>query len=262
MRFKSLFSRACTSFATVAIFFAGAPTVWGATVTVNNASGAPGQTINVTVTLQPGSGENVAGTQNDFFFDTAIFTVAATSEGKPDCIVNEDINKKIDGSLTFGFGFLKKGSGDPEGTACAPASETCNGVRAIVLSTDNVDVISQPLLYTCKVTAKAGAALGDYTLTNEKVILSDPAGQRIGTALAGNGTITLGQGGGTACACDCDGNGRVSGGEITRCVNVLGRVAELSTCTAADSNKDSNVSGGDITRGVAALGAGTACQKF
>lgn len=245
----------------MAALLSAAPNAFGATVKVNDAAGGAGQTIDVSVTLQPETGESVAGTQNDFFFDTNVFTVAATGEGKPDCSVNPEINKRIDGSLTFGFGFLKKGSGESEGVACNATTETCNGVRAIVLSTDNVDPISLPLLYTCKVTIKPGTAVGEYPLANEKVILSDPAGQRLGSVVVQGGTVTV-QGGGTTCACDCNGDGRVTGGEITRCVNILGRVAELSTCTAADSNKDGNVSGGDITRGVNALGAGTSCVKF
>ena len=65
-----------------------------------------------------------------------------------------------------------------------------------------------------------------------------------------------------ACACDCDGNMRVTGGEITRCVNILGRLVDLDTCPAADSDKNGTVTGSDITRGVAALGAGLECTKF
>jgi len=65
-----------------------------------------------------------------------------------------------------------------------------------------------------------------------------------------------------ACACDCNLDMRVTGGEITRCVNILGQLAELSSCPPADSNKDGRVTGGDITRGVTALGAGMDCEKF
>jgi len=259
MSFEVLYKRARIVVAVSVLLLAGAQ-AQGGTIQIKDATGAPGQTIDVTVELTPSGGESVAGTQNDFFYDAAIFSIAPNNEGKPDCIVNDAINKKIDGSLTFGFGFLKKAGSSV--AACDASADTCNGVRAIVLSTDNVDAITLPLLYTCKVKAAAGAALGPYTLSNENVILSDPQGQRVAGPIAGGGTITLGEGGGTACACDCNKDGRVSGGEVTRCVNILGALAELSTCTAADSNKDTRVTGGDITRGVAALGAGTSCQKF
>lgn len=76
-----------------------------------------------------------------------------------------------------------------------------------------------------------------------------------------DGTVTVQPATG-ACACDCDGNMRVSGGEITRCVNILGGLAELSSCPPADSDHNGRVTGSDITRGVTALGAGLECMKF
>lgn len=257
---KSLTPRMAVVTGVFLLVLAGGLSAWGGTITINDASGTRNQTVDVEVSLQPGNGESIAGTQNDFFFDPAIFTIAATGEGKPDCAVNEAINKKIDNSLTLGFGFLLK-SGEAEAVACNPSTETCNGVRAIVLSTDNVDPITLPLLYTCKVTIKADAPDGEYSLTNEKVILSDPQGQRLGEQIAQAGKITVQQGG-NDCACDCNSDGRVTGGEITRCVNILGGLVELSTCPAADSDKNTRVTGSDITRGVAALGAGTACVRF
>jgi hypothetical protein len=226
-----------------------------ATVQVATVNGAPGATVQLQVSLQKGESEVVAGTQNDFYYNPAVLSVPKTDENKPQCLVNPDINKKIDGMLDFGFGFLK------DGQACNPNTETCNGVRAIVLATDNVDPISLSLLYTCSVKIADGAALGDQTITNESpgVVLSTPEGVRLAEQLGQNGIVRIGQGGGQACACDCDANHRTTGTEITRCVLVLGNTLALDQCVAADSDKSGRVTGTDITRGVLAVGLGSNC---
>lgn len=225
------------------------------TVQVATVNGAPGSSVQLQVTLQKGESEIIAGTQNDFSYDPAVLSVPKTAEGKPQCTVNPDLNKKIDGMLDFGFGFLK------DGQACNPDTDTCNGVRAIVLASDNVDPITLPLLYSCTVNIAAGAPLGDQTITNQSssVFLSTPEGTRLAEQVGANGIVRIAQGGGGACACDCDANHRTTGTEITRCVLVLGGTLALEQCAAADSDKNGRVTGTDVTRGVLAVGLGSNC---
>ena len=225
-----------------------------ATVQVATVNGAPGSTVELQVSLQQGASEVIAGTQNDFYYDPAVLSVPKTSEGKPQCVVKAP-DKLIDGKDDFGFGFLK------DGQACNPDTDTCNGVRAIVLATDNVAPITQALLYTCTVKIADGAPMGDQTIRNESptVYLSTPEGTRLAEQLGQNGVVHVAQGGGQACACDCNSDHRTTGTEITKCVLVLGSTLALSECPAADSDKNERVSGTDITRGVLALGAGTNC---
>jgi hypothetical protein len=77
----------------------------------------------------------VAGTQNDINFPREA-QIAATDNDTPDCAVNPDIGKEA-----TGFVFLPHG--------CTPGVD-CTGVRALVLSTSNVDPIPDgSVLYTC-----------------------------------------------------------------------------------------------------------------
>jgi MYXO-CTERM domain-containing protein len=144
-------------------------------ITVGNATGDPGATVSVSVTLSSGTAM-VAGTQNDIAFSAPI-AVAAKANGKPDCAVNPDIGK---GATSFAF--------RPNGCT----GTACTSVRALVLATDNVDPIPDgSVMYTCNVAIAADAAGGDYTLAITGVILSDPNGAQIPGATGNNGTVTV-----------------------------------------------------------------------
>jgi len=150
------------------------------TITIGNAGGAAGQQVTVSVTLTTTT--PVAGTQNDISFAAPLSVAAKAANGKPDCKVNGDIDK---GATSFAF--------RPNG--CSGAA--CTSIRALVLSTDNVDAIpTGSVLYTCNVNIAADAANGDAPLTISGVILSDPAGNQVAGATGVSGTVTVVGGGG------------------------------------------------------------------
>src|SRR5262245_2445303 len=92
---------------------------------VGSASGDAGGTTTFDVTLTTG-GMMIAGTQNDITFQPGA-VVAAKANGKPNCTVNEAIDKA---QTTFAF--------QPPG--CTGAA--CTGIRALVLSFENTTAIA------------------------------------------------------------------------------------------------------------------------
>ncbi|MEO8602385.1 MAG: hypothetical protein ABI629_07410 [bacterium] len=159
---------------------AGSVTVSGgpgaaATIVVGNGTGNAGETILVSTSLETGS--EVAGTENVISF-VAPLSIAAKANGKPDCTVNEDIDK---GATAFAF--------QPSG--CTGAA--CTAVKALVLSLDNVAPIpNDSVMYTCKVNIAEGAADGEYPLTCSAPGASDPAGVSLDAACQ-NGKVTVGE---------------------------------------------------------------------
>lgn len=141
------------------------------------ATGAPGETVDVSVSLST-EGSQVAGTENVLGFNPTDVAVAAkTTNSRPDCAVNEAINK---GGTAFAF--------QPSG--CSGLA--CTGVKALVLALDNVDPIPDgSVLYTCKVAIAADAENGDYPLECSAPGASDPAGGAL-IAACTSGTITVG----------------------------------------------------------------------
>jgi Cohesin domain len=168
----------------------GALALYGATamaqtpqVVAGSASGAPGSQVSLSVTLNA-SGAMVAGTQNDLTFDPTNTPINAKSNGKPDCAVNDAINK---GGTTFGF--LPPGCGGTSGV-------TCTGVRALVFALDNTDVIPDgSVLYTCNVNIPSTAAGGNYPVTVSGVVLSDSNGNPISGGAGVDGQVTVTGGG-------------------------------------------------------------------
>jgi hypothetical protein len=136
-------------------------------VDVGSASGAPGEQVTFDVTLTT-AGELVAGVQADIAFDSLNTPLAATGTGRPDCMVNPDIDKS---ATAFAF--------QPPG--CSGSS--CTAFRALVLSFSNVDPIPDgSVLYTCNVDISPGAAAGSYPLAVSNVGMSTPDGQAIASA--------------------------------------------------------------------------------
>lgn len=141
----------------------------GATVeiVVGSASGSPGDTVQVEVTLSTG-GNEVAGTQNDITFgaDSGI-RVAALGNGRPDCTVNPDINKT---GTQFAF----------QPPNCT--GDACTGIRAIVINFGDLSPIEDgSLLYTCNVVIDEEAAAGAKLLENTNAGASDPSGAELPT---------------------------------------------------------------------------------
>jgi MYXO-CTERM domain-containing protein len=158
----------------VAVTAAGASLLLAASVqaveiSIGEATGDPGTTVAVDVTLAT-EGSEVAGTQNDITFGDATsgIQIAARSNGRPDCAVNPDIEK---GGTSFAF--------QPSGCT---AGTDCTGARALVLALDNVDPIPDgSVLYTCQIAIAASASAGEKTLSNTNTGASDPDGGALTT---------------------------------------------------------------------------------
>jgi MYXO-CTERM domain-containing protein len=151
------------------------------TVQVGTVSAQAGTTAELPVTLSTG-GDDVAGTENVITFDSDA-PIAARANGRPDCTVNPDIDKT---ATAFAY--------QPPGCT---AGTDCTAVKAVVLSTANVDPIPDgSVLYTCNVAVAAGAT-GELLETCSEPGASDPEGQSLDSACSGGG-ITIGGGGPTA----------------------------------------------------------------
>jgi hypothetical protein len=148
-----------------------------ASLEVGSATGTPGDSVQFDVTLHAG-GQPVAGTQNDLLFDPKV-PVAARDNGRPDCAVNADIDKNA-----TGFNFIPAG--------CQPGIG-CKGMRAIVIATDNTDVIPDgAVLYTCHLTIPSDVASGSYPLIAANSGASDPLGNPLPIASTNGAIVVLG----------------------------------------------------------------------
>ncbi|HSP96128.1 MAG TPA: hypothetical protein VL049_02635 [Candidatus Dormibacteraeota bacterium] len=157
----------------------GGPPPGGTVVGIGTATGNAGDTVGVDVSLTTDA--SIAGTQNDIAFAAPI-AIAAKANGKPNCAVNEAIDK---GGTSFAF--------QPSGCT---AGTDCTGVRALVLALDNVAPIpTGSVLYTCQVAIAGGATSGDQPLTCSNSGASDPDGNAV-TATCTNGKVTVSTGGG------------------------------------------------------------------
>lgn len=134
-------------------------------IVVDSVSAAPGEKIPVSVRLRAG-GATVAGTQNDLEFDGVAVRVVANANGRPDCLVNPDIDKP-----STGFAFQPPGCSGSE----------CTAVRALVLSFATVDPIPDgATLYTCTVSVSEDATpFVEHPLGIAGVMMSDPSGQPV-----------------------------------------------------------------------------------
>lgn len=137
-------------------------------------TGLPGQQTTLTVSLRT-AGRQVAATQSDLSFDSNT-PIAVLPSGKPDCAPNPAINK---GGTTFLF----------EPVGCVPDA-TCDSVRALVVSFDNLDLIPDgAVLYTCNVQIGNNTPPGAYAVT---IVASgsDPTGGEL-TAAASGGYVVV-----------------------------------------------------------------------
>jgi hypothetical protein len=149
----------------VASVFAFAAPARAVRLEVGYAEALPGDEVTIAVTLS-GDGEDVAGTQNDIWFD-ADAPIAATAELVPDCRVNQAIDKE---ASVFAY----------QPPRCA-LGETCRGARALILSLFNIDPIPDGLLYTCQVALPAGAEAAPHFLHCAEPGASTPSGEALET---------------------------------------------------------------------------------
>src|SRR5262249_6795746 len=127
----------------------------GPLLTLTDAVAAPGDHVTIAARLST-AGQPIAGIQNDITYSTQA-PIAAKADGTPDCTVNPDIHKE---ATAFRF--------------------TIEGLRAVVLSFENVDPIADgAVLYRCRVDVSAQATYSSYPLDVSNVIFSDPLGQRV-----------------------------------------------------------------------------------
>jgi len=142
---------------------------------VGSASGGRGETLTVEVALDPRR-HLVAGVQLDIDFSAEV-RIAATAAERPDCAVDAALDNKL---LASAF--------TPAGCSAAE----CVGVRALVLSLDNVDPISARRLFSCRVAVAADAAAGLHPLRVSSAGASDPDGNAIITAGIDGGVTVRG----------------------------------------------------------------------
>jgi hypothetical protein len=146
-----------------------------ASIVLGDVTGPPGDRVTVTATLH--TAVAIAGTQNDIgFFVGAV--IAAGPNGRPDCAANPAINKP---ATSFAF--------RPNG--CTPGRD-CTSIRALVLSTDNVDPIEDAaVLYSCTVSIGDATPPGSYPLALSGAIASDPNGSQVPFSSADGAVIVI-----------------------------------------------------------------------
>jgi hypothetical protein len=206
-------------------------------ITVASVFAGAGQRIAVPVRLDvlDPSGAGVAGTQNDIGFDPQT-AIAGTAEATPDCTVDSAIDKN---GTTFQF----------LPNDCTPAVD-CTGVRAFVLSLDNVDPIPDgAALYECAVQVDADAEPGTHVLRNRNAAAADAAGADLATA-AHDGAVTV------VCAGDCNGDGLVGISELLRGVNISLANSALDSCPLFDLDRSGDVAISEIILAVGSALAG------
>jgi len=157
-----------------------AATAHAVSIDVGSATGGPGQTVTVEVTLNS-MGQEVAGAGATVSFESSTPIVS--------CKVNPDLNRELSG---FSF--------HPED--CTPGVD-CGSVTAIILGLTTAPIPDGAVLYTCKAQIAADAVAGSYALTIDGVSAADDQEQPL-DAVGTDGSIMVtedqgGGGGGGGC---------------------------------------------------------------
>jgi hypothetical protein len=209
-----------------------------AKVVVGSASGEPGDTVQIGVTLSlldPNAA--IVGVQVDVGFDPAA-PIAAKPNEQPDCTVHPAIGLDVP---IFAF--------TPAGCT---AGDDCTGLHALVIATDNtVPFPDGAALFTCAVAIGAETAAGSYPLTAGETLGGDADGMPV--PLGGvDGAITVEEPPPPppACAGDCDGSGEVSINELLLGVNIVVNGTPLDECTAMDTNGDGVITVNELIQAV------------
>jgi len=143
--------------------------------TVGNVSGAPGDVVPVSVTMDDG-GASVVGIQLDLGWDPAT-PVAATPSMAPDCAVNPAIHKD---QTAFAF--------EPFG--CTPGVD-CTAVRALVISfVDPSPIPDGSVLVTCNLAVTADAPGGLHPLPGTNCAATDAGATSLPTTCT-DGSVTV-----------------------------------------------------------------------
>lgn len=188
-------------------------------VDLSNGVGRPGGMACVAATFTA-NGAEVARVTNEIGVDAGVFTIGS-------CTINPliGVNTTADKQLSH--------------NAVGPGMEQVDVFG-------NMNVIPDGLLHTCTLAIDVGAGVGAHSLSNTPQA-ADPGGNPIAGVGGVAGQIFV-----TTCTGDCNGNGRVTIGEVIKCVNLfLGqpfcnpRNASLS-CPVADANLSGVVSIGEV----------------
>jgi hypothetical protein len=173
----------------------------------------------------------VAAVQVDITFDAST-PVDHRTNGRPDCLVNPQINK--DGtSFTF----------QPVG--CTPAVD-CTSIRAVVIALDNSTPIADgATLFTCSASIARTAAIGSHLLFCTAPQASDPGGEPLLVTCSGGAILVT-----KPCPGDCDGNGAVTIDELITGVNIALGITPLSQCPALDANFNFALTVDELVRAV------------
>lgn len=142
---------------------------------VGSASGRPGDTVPISVTLDT-RGRAIAGVQLDIVFGDGI-RIAATATGRVDCTKDPALDNK---NVVSAF----------QPTGCGDAA--CEAARFLVLSIDNVEPIAVSRLFTCRVLVEDGAAPGRHPLRAVNAGAGDPDGNPVNVVGVEGGVTVLG----------------------------------------------------------------------
>src|SRR5204863_9210923 len=138
--------------------------------------GSPGELVSFSARFFAEDAD-VGSEQSDIGFDAVNAPIAMLANGTPDCAINPDLSKQPS------FTFVRFPA--CHGTACPCTGTACTAVRAAVFS------LASPIgplpdgatLYTCHVRIAPTASAGQYVLTQDNIVISDPLGLPISGAL-------------------------------------------------------------------------------
>jgi parallel beta-helix repeat protein len=194
-------------------------------INIGNAVGAPGDSVQVTVSLDV-SGASVAATVNDISFSAQALALDPTT-----CRVNSTIGKSINASVLS-------------------SDATSTTVRVLVQSSQNTAPIPSGPLYTCAFRIAAAALPGTYRLDNVLALVTTSDGATITGVPGANGAVSVSLIG-HACSGDCDGDGTITIDELIVGVNIALGNRPVDDCLSLDPNGDGMVT---INELIAAVG--------
>jgi hypothetical protein len=149
------------------------------------ATGHPGEQVSFSATFDA-QGADVAAVQSAITFDSFNVPIAPFSNGKPDCTLNPSVT----GQPSFVF---QKFAGC-HAPNCACTGNTCTAIQAAVyppLLFPPPPLPDGAVLYTCRVNIASNAAPGEYPLTQNNVVMSDPLGLPISNVGGSDGGIVV-----------------------------------------------------------------------
>lgn len=167
--------------ATIFVAASGAQVALARTIEVGSATGSPGWVVPLQVSLSGSAG--TVGTENQIAFVPSQYRIRAKADGSPDCAINPSINK-----ANSAFGFLPFGC----------INDECDQVRAIVISTDNVQVLPDGVLFTCQLQIGLTTPPNTYQIFNLGAAAANSVGQTLAVT-PGNGSVHVTQ----SCGCGC-----------------------------------------------------------